>query len=185
MPFDRRLGALFVFSAADLAANRRGELSDEQRRLVGATLRGTRRGLRRGRVLITVAVLVAAAAAVAISRSPGGGGGGALPLVIAAAILAIMFIAVRIAQRSWSRTVDAAETATMVTTEGPFTWTTSFGEVWIGTIGAARFGVDRAQVDALEGDHRYRVHFLPWRNDLAWVLSIERVDAGGDDGAGH
>lgn len=70
------------------------------------------------------------------------------------------------------RHASALEAATLMTDEGPFDWTTTLGEEWVGTIGAARFGIDRLATETLAVGSVYRVHYLP--TDLgAWVMSIE------------
>jgi hypothetical protein len=70
--FDRRLGTAFVFSAEDLKANRRGELSADQRAVRRNTVVARRSHGRRAALTVAVACLLAAAAAVLVGRATPG-----------------------------------------------------------------------------------------------------------------
>lgn len=173
MAFDPAIGHVFNFTAQELEANNRGELSADQQAMYAATSRVSAR--RASRVSVVVPVFLAVVAAAVMAAVVAGGDGSATPVIVAAVILlwvgGLTVWGVRRGNRS-SRAISAAR---LSTTEGPFDWTTTVGAFWVGTIGDARFGVDRLATEVLQVGAPYRLHYLPLREG-AWVMSLERID---------
>ena len=173
MAFDPVIGGRFGFTAGDLEANRDGRLTDEQNRLLDATVtaydRGARRSARLVAVVFTVAIVLTA---VAIAATPGGGLAAAS---VATVILTGIFMIVMWAMARGQRTRGAIRDRRLLVAEGVLNVRTSPTGTWYAQVGAARFGVDRDQSAALREDGRYAVHYLALP-DGAMPLSIEALD---------
>lgn len=171
MAFDPLLGSAFGFDADDLAANRARRLTPDQSALARRTaeLRGRQgRGARRLLALAMVAAAALALVAYALSadRDP-------LALAVPAAVLLWIVLIVALFARRSRRGVASLDAGLAVAT-GAFAWDSDLSGEWWGTVGAARFALDRLAADRLEVGARYRVHYL-LLDGRAWVQSIERI----------
>lgn len=172
MVFDPRLGERFMFEEADLEANRRGVVSDEQARGFEATARVMTRGAARSRVILTIVFAVVIALVVAgISATPGGGPAAGL---VAGGILAWILLIVAFFMRRGKRLTRAFEEHRVLTAEGPLSIRTSVTETWYAHVGKARFAVELLQAQAMEEGAEYRVHYLE-APDGAIPISLERI----------
>ncbi len=173
MAFDPVIGSRFGFTADDLEANRDGRLTDEQTRLLDATVTAYDRGARRaGRLVAVVFTLAIVTTAIAIAATPGGGLAAAS---LATVILTGVFMIVMWAMAGGRRARGAIRDRRLRTAEGVLTVRTSSTGTWYAHVGDARFGVELVQAQSLREDGRYVVHYLTLP-DGAMPLSIEALD---------
>jgi uncharacterized membrane protein len=172
MAFDRRLGRAFVFTAEDLTANRRGELSDDQRAMRRNTGAARRRHGRRATVWVVLACAAAAVAVVLVGRATPGTGTGTIAVTLG--IVAVFAVVLIFLARLNRRSADAIEAAVPLHVEGPLEldWAVLL-EVWILIVGGVRFQADRLQYESVEQGASYSIHYLP-APEGPWILSIER-----------
>jgi hypothetical protein len=172
--FDPRLGRAFDFGAADLDANRRGELSSDQRVMFSNAVRiGARRERRVLPILLALAVATVVVAVIGAGALDDPGA--ALPAIVVVVVMLTFLTALVLIFRRR----DAAARTTMVagqieTVEGPWELDTSLDGTWRIRVGGRLVGADRLAVDTLADDGIYRFHVLPLRG-VAAVLSVERV----------
>lgn len=172
MAYDHRLGERFMFEEADLEANRRGEVSDEQARGFAQTAQVMRRGAARSKVVLVVVFLVVIALVVAaISATPGGG---LTAGIVAGVILAWILAIIAFFMRRGERLTQAFEEHRLLTAEGPLRIRTTATETWFAHVGEARFAVELYQAQAMEEGATYRVHYLD-APDGGIPLSLERT----------
>jgi hypothetical protein len=172
MAYDPRLGHLFMFEEADLTANGRGQLSQEQERGFAVTV-----GIMKSReakasiALVIIFAAVIALVVVAIANTPGGGLGCG---IVAGAILTWILGIILFFRRRGRRLTRAFEEHRILTAEGPLNIRTTVTETWFAHVGRARFAVELYQAQGLEEDAAYRVHYLE-APDGDIPLSIERA----------
>ncbi len=172
MVFDPRLGELFMFEEADLEANGRGVVSEEQARGFDQTVRMMRRGAARSRViLVIVFALTIGAVVLGIAATPGGG---PVAGVVAGAILAWILAIIVFFARRGRRLTTAFEERRVLTAEGPLSIGSTVTDTWLAKVGPARFGVELYQAEALEEGASYRVHYLA-APDGGIPISMERT----------
>ncbi len=173
MGFDRRLGKAFVFTAEDLEANRRGELSADQGAMRRNTGAARRRHGRRATVWVVLACAAAAVAVVLVGRATPGTGTGTIAITLG--IVAGFGVLLTFLARRNRRSADAIEAAELLHVEGALEldWAVLL-EVWILIVGGVRFQADRLQYESVEQGVSYSVHHLP-APEGPWILSIERA----------
>lgn len=172
MVFDPRLGERFTFDEADVAANGRGEVSQEQARGFATTARVMRR--REPRVLVMLAVVFIVVIALVVTAIASTPGGGLATGVVAGVILAWIFAIIAFFMRRGRRLTTAFEEHRVLTAEGPLSVRTTATQIWFAHVGQARFSVERYQAEVLEEDGAYRVHYLDAPGG-GIPLSLERV----------
>lgn len=174
--FDPAIGRAFNFTAEELAENREGRLTADQELMWRNTVRAWERGTGRGARMLGLAIGAAAVAAVVVgSQTPGTD---STSWIVAVAILALVALLGFAFVRRGRRATVALGRATLREAVGEFSWTSDMNARWWGQVGEARFGIDRLQEESLETGGTYRVNYLP-SDGAAWVLSIERIPAGG------
>lgn len=172
MAFDPRLGERFMFEEADLEANGRGVVSDEQAHGFDQTVRAMRRGAARSRViLVIVFAIVIGLVVTGIAATPGGGLAAG---IVAGAILAWILAIIVFFMRRGERLTHAFEERRVPTAEGPLSIRTTMTEAWFAHVGQARLAVELHQAQALEEGAGYRVHYLH-APDGGIPLSLERT----------
>ena len=173
MAFDRRLGKAFVLTAEDLEANRRGELSDDQRAMRRNTGAARRRHGRRATVWVVLACAAAAVAVVLVARATPGTGTGTIAITLG--IVAGFAVVLTFLARRNRRSADAIEAAELASRRGSAR----------ARLGGAARGLDPdrgrgglpgrpAQYGSVEQGASYSIHYLP-APEGPWILSIERV----------
>lgn len=173
MAFDPVIGSRFFFTAEDLDANRDGRLSAEQERLLGVTVDVQERHAHRATWMVAVVMgLAIVLTGIALAATPGGG---PAAVAVAAVILAGVMGLVLWAMARGRRTREALRGRRLQLAEGTLRVRTTSTGHWRARVGAADFGVELDQAQALREDGRYRVHYLQLP-DGAMPLSIEAVD---------
>lgn len=169
--FDPAVGRAFNFTREDLETNRRGELSADQAAMWSSARTAARRHRRRAGIWVPAVFVVAA---VVVAGGISATGGSAVAAAVAGVLLAWVGGLLMWGLRRNREAEEALSDGRPRSAEGPFEWTTTSGGFWVGTVGDARFGVDRLATEALEVGAVYRVNWLPAPQG-AWVLSVERV----------
>jgi len=173
MAFDPRLASSFMFDAEALAANREGRLTDEQEQGFARTVEVMRTGRSRSLAIVMLAFAVAIVlTVVAISATPGGG---TAATAVAGGILLAIFLLVGFFLRRSDRTTTAFSDHRVLEAEGVLSISSDATGAWWARVGAARFGVELDQAQAMTEGARYRVAYLEIP-DGAVPLSLERTD---------
>jgi hypothetical protein len=171
--YDPVLGNRFLFEREALEANGEGRLSEEQERLLDATVRVMRRREPRVKaMLVIVFAAVIALVVIAIAATPGGGLASG---IVAGVILAWILGLIAFFRARGRRTREAMEMRRLLTAEGPLRIVSDSTQVWWANVGQARFSVDVHQADVLTEGERYRVHYIQLP-DGAMPLSLESAD---------
>jgi hypothetical protein len=186
MSTDPRLSAELMFDEVDLAWNRAGSLSPDQRAgfSVAADVQRHRRPI--ALVIVLVGVCAAAASAVAASSAPGRAGVDRSQLAIAlialgAAALVIVTVAVLLGRRGerFAAATTAPDARVLAVTGVATLHRRTSGESGLVSydlrLGDVRFRMDSIRAAAFDEGATYRVYYLPegWAGPM--MLTVERL----------